>query len=207
VGELEHRKREIISVARRIFGAKGFARTTVEDVARAAGVGKITIYDHIGDKAELFRIAYGSPPSQDGEWHFDLPPAIKSTREVLISVASQLAGYALAPESIAIERALMRASDEFPDLARQVIGPANTAFLSQLSRVFDDLIDRRLLSPTDTHRAAIYFYEVIASSDAFKALLGYPVKLPVAMEIGQRVDLFLHGYVGSPPASKARRRR
>ena len=203
-GELERRKSEIITVARRIFGSRGFARTTVEDVARAAGVGKITIYEHIGDKAELFRIAYGTPPSIDGEWHFDLPTDTGSTRKTLIHLASQLVGYVLSPDSLAIERALMTASDQFPNLAREVIGSATTAFLGKLSRVLDDLIVRRMLSPTDTARAAEYFYEVIAAADAYKALLGYPVETPESAEIGKRVDLFLYGYVGAPRSGRRR---
>jgi TetR/AcrR family transcriptional regulator, mexJK operon transcriptional repressor len=202
-GEIEHRRREIITVARRIFGSRGFARTTVEDIARAAGVGKITIYEHIGDKAELFRIAYGTPPSMDGEWHFDLPPGTRSGRKALIYLASQLVRYVLSPDSLAIERALMTASDQFPDLAREVIGSATAAFLGKLSRVLDDLIARRLLSSTDTARAAEYFYEVIAAADAYKALLGYPVEPPNEAEIGKRVNLFLYGYVGGPRSGGA----
>ena len=48
-------KREsILQAALDIFSAKGFAAARVEDIARAAGVGKGTIYLHFTDKDHIF---------------------------------------------------------------------------------------------------------------------------------------------------------
>ncbi|HEU4841669.1 MAG TPA: helix-turn-helix domain-containing protein [Ilumatobacteraceae bacterium] len=44
---------EILRAARRLFAERGYARTSVRDIAEAAGVSAQTVYDSIGSKQEL----------------------------------------------------------------------------------------------------------------------------------------------------------
>ena len=44
---------EILRAARRLFAERGYARTSVRDVAQAAGVSAQTVYDSVGSKHEL----------------------------------------------------------------------------------------------------------------------------------------------------------
>src|ERR671915_2120824 len=46
-------RRDILNAARRLFAEKGYAATSVADVAAAAGASVQTIYDSVGSKAEL----------------------------------------------------------------------------------------------------------------------------------------------------------
>jgi AcrR family transcriptional regulator len=46
---------EIVQAARRLFARNGYARTSVADVAREAGVALQTVYDRVGSKAALVR--------------------------------------------------------------------------------------------------------------------------------------------------------
>jgi AcrR family transcriptional regulator len=43
-------RKEILLAARRLFADRGFTRTSVRDIARAAGVSAQTVYDSIGSK-------------------------------------------------------------------------------------------------------------------------------------------------------------
>ena len=52
--ESEKTRRQIIAAARRTFARKGVTRTTLEDVARAAGVTRGAIYWHFAGKTDLF---------------------------------------------------------------------------------------------------------------------------------------------------------
>jgi AcrR family transcriptional regulator len=54
----EFRTAEILSAASAVFGDKGFAAATVEDIARAAGVAKGTVYLYFPSKAEICRAAF-----------------------------------------------------------------------------------------------------------------------------------------------------
>jgi AcrR family transcriptional regulator len=44
---------EILQSARRLFAERGYARTSVRDIARAAGVSAQTVYDSVGSKQAL----------------------------------------------------------------------------------------------------------------------------------------------------------
>jgi AcrR family transcriptional regulator len=44
---------EILRAARRLFAEHGYARTSVRDIARAAGVSAQTVYDSVGSKQQL----------------------------------------------------------------------------------------------------------------------------------------------------------
>jgi AcrR family transcriptional regulator len=48
------RRRQILDAARRVFGRSGFGSTPMIEVARAAGVGKGTLYEYFSSKEELF---------------------------------------------------------------------------------------------------------------------------------------------------------
>src|SRR3954454_4959483 len=51
----ETRRSDIVTAALRLFAAKGFAATRLDDVAEAAGIAKGTVYLYFAIKEELFR--------------------------------------------------------------------------------------------------------------------------------------------------------
>ena len=76
-------REKVLAAARRLFAERGVANVTIEEVARAAGVGKGTVFHRFGDRAGLVmalvddeeralqdRLLRGSPPLGPGA-----PPA------------------------------------------------------------------------------------------------------------------------------------
>ena len=55
--ERQQREEQILDAAAALLVRWGYRKTTIDDVAREAGVGKGTIYLHWKDKNELFRAA------------------------------------------------------------------------------------------------------------------------------------------------------
>jgi AcrR family transcriptional regulator len=54
----EDTKEKIVLCARSLFLERGIKKTSVEDVARAAGITRITVYRHFKDKKELVRESF-----------------------------------------------------------------------------------------------------------------------------------------------------
>ncbi len=52
--EAEQTRQQILEAARRVFHDRGVSRTTLEQVAKAAGVTRGAVYWHFANKAELF---------------------------------------------------------------------------------------------------------------------------------------------------------
>ncbi len=50
----EAKKNEIVNAAMRVFAQKGFANTKMSDIARAAKIGKGTIYEYFNNKNDIF---------------------------------------------------------------------------------------------------------------------------------------------------------
>ena len=48
------RRRQLLEVARKVFGRRGYHTVTMDDVAREAGVTKPILYDHFPSKRELY---------------------------------------------------------------------------------------------------------------------------------------------------------
>ncbi len=53
--QAEQTRRDILAAARRRFAEQGYAATTLKDIATDTGVSVQTIYDSVGNKAELVR--------------------------------------------------------------------------------------------------------------------------------------------------------
>ena len=64
------KRQAIIEAAQRVFLAQGFASSSVDAIAAAAGVSKQTIYNHFGDKEALFRAVVRAVQSDfAGDFH------------------------------------------------------------------------------------------------------------------------------------------
>ena len=73
-------RREILVVARRMFGERGFGRTSMSDIAAEVGVVEGALYKHFPGKRELLLEA---ARAHTGCWQkllFPTPRVVKSTR-------------------------------------------------------------------------------------------------------------------------------
>ena len=52
----KQRREQLVDVGRKLFAAKGFEGTSVEEIAAAAGVSKPVIYEHFGGKEGLYAV-------------------------------------------------------------------------------------------------------------------------------------------------------
>jgi len=58
VVDKKEKKDQIILAAIREFSKKGFARTTINDIAGAAGIGKGTVYEYFANKEEIINHSF-----------------------------------------------------------------------------------------------------------------------------------------------------
>lgn len=52
----ENTRRQVLAAAHELFVARGFAATTIDDIARAAGVSRPTVFASVGNKSEILKV-------------------------------------------------------------------------------------------------------------------------------------------------------
>jgi AcrR family transcriptional regulator len=85
---------QIVAAAAKLFAEQGYASTTIDAIARAAGVSRKTVFTSVGGKAELIKLAYDYATVDDDE---PVPlrerPVVKALEEET-DAARMLAGFA-----------------------------------------------------------------------------------------------------------------
>ena len=117
---------QVLEGAREVFLRDGFEGANVDDIARAAGVSKATLYSHFGDKRLLFmEVATAECRRQAdaalGSVDMDAPP-----REVLAFAARRMMDFFLSPIGIGVFRVVVAETGRFPQIGRTFweTGPA-----------------------------------------------------------------------------------
>lgn len=112
----------ILAGAMQEFLAQGYAATSMDRVARAAGVSKATIYSHFADKESLFKALTRHMIERDfallfgGDEAEALPADPRQAMHIL--ARRMLAVHETHPEFLAFLRLLIGESDRFPALAQ-----------------------------------------------------------------------------------------
>ncbi|CUH86985.1 HTH-type transcriptional repressor AcnR [Phaeobacter sp. CECT 5382] len=110
---------QVLEGAREVFMADGFEGASVDDIARAAGVSKATLYSYFSDKRLLFMEVARSECARQADAPMDLTSACCSPREVLRAAAQHILAISLSEFGIRMFRICVAEADRFPDLGRQ----------------------------------------------------------------------------------------
>jgi len=109
---------DVLGGAREIFLRDGFEGASVDDIARAAGVSKATLYSYFSDKRELFREVTRVECERMAETtlariDFNAPP-----REVFTTAANSLTRFLLSNFSLQMFRTCVAEAARFPELGQ-----------------------------------------------------------------------------------------
>ena len=187
----------ILDAAKRMFVANGFDGVSMDQIASEAGVSKLTVYSHFGDKESLFAEAVrahceaGMPTSL-----FEADPAMP-LRERLTSIGKAFFAMIMTPEAIAGHRILCS-----PQVATSAVpqtfwesGP------QRMQQGFMALLERRIaagdLDIADVERAAAQFFTLLKGDQHAKAVFGYSCNRRQDSpdeHVDAVVELFLRAY-------------
>ena len=189
-------KREaIIEAAAHSFFDVGFAATSIERVAGAAGVSKVTIYNHFGDKRALFTAAVELEcEKMRGHFSLDAMPA-GSIRERLTTIGEAMFAFLSRPEMIQFERRIAAETVSEPVIGQAFLqaGPwrmkhAFSAFLNHASECGE-------LDVPDASLAAEQFVSMCKGMGDLEQRFGVPVTPDDSKRrIAGAVDVFLAAY-------------
>jgi len=185
----------ILDVATTLFLGDGFGATSIEAVAKRAGISKRTFYHRFRGKEVLFeavvrRLIERWAPPLDAAL-FEGP----NLAETLRGAAEYMLGVALTPEALALHRVVIAEATRFPGLARILHELGAATGIERIARVLEPRIANGELRSIDPQFAAEQFILMVVSGPRRRALgLGTPLS-PSELKVwlDQCVALFLNG--------------
>jgi len=151
----------VVEAARTLFLRKGYASTTMEEIAAAAGLTKRTLYNNYPDKDALFRqivtevMAVAEAFAQGLHGEFAAEVTAKNLRATLDDLARRLALGIMRPEVVALRRLLIGEAREFPAFGAKYFERAPGQVLDALASGFERWGRRGLLRVTSAAGARI----------------------------------------------------
>jgi len=188
----------LLDAAQSVFIAQGYARATMDAIARAAGASRKTIYARYTGKDEILaavfgRLLQGTVPAEPR------PPQAAAVepgdaRAVLLRRGRALAAAATAPVTAGLNRLISAESHQFPEVARLAVRLQGLA-VDDVRRTLERLVDEgRLPGLADSLRAAQIFVEMAVGVQRRNALLGLPMSRRESDAlVAAAVDIFLDG--------------
>lgn len=195
----EENRARILDAALAAFAQNGFAATRMEEIARAAGLTKPTLYQYFDGKEALFT-AMMQAPGEGMLAEIDLDSAEDPIAQ-LWAFAWRYAKTVMDPAYLSLARLVIGEAQRFPEIGRtyQAAGPDKvlaglTDFMARQAAAGTLLID-------DPEMAAHDFWGLILSAPRNKAL-HRPDALPKRKEVTRYVQngmrVFLRAYSAHP---------
>lgn len=104
----------ILAAASKSFFGVGFAATSIEQVAATAGVSKVTVYNHFGDKRGLFTAAVEAECERlRGHFRIEAQEG-KDLRARLTAIGEAMVAFLSRPEMIQFERRIAAETEHEP---------------------------------------------------------------------------------------------
>jgi TetR/AcrR family transcriptional repressor of mexJK operon len=190
----------ILDAAMRLFPARGYDGVSMDAIAQAAGVSKLTVYNHFEDKESLFCAAVATCCEQLLPTQVFQPPPELPLRDALVSIGHGFIDLVMDERAVTLHRMMISQAGQDQRLTEMFFaaGPRRTldameSFLRQADA------SGQLRVPRPDH-AAEHFFCLLKGVRHLRVLVGL-CPLPGVDERGSHVDevvaLFLRAYAAA----------
>ena len=192
----EVKRQQILDAAIVLFTEKGFAKTSMDLIAKNADVSKQTVYSHFGNKDDLF---YSAIEFRCESLQLLEVSAIdfSDVRNVLVQVATRFSQLITSKEACAVHKICSFESNANPQVSDIFYQAGPIKLTNQLANLFTELNNRKILNIDNPWHAAIQFLNMM------KGELWMQVEFNVQDRISPEevdnylcasVDFFIRGY-------------
>jgi TetR/AcrR family transcriptional repressor of mexJK operon len=169
----EEKQLAIVEAAEKLFLDKGFGSTSMDDIAKEAGVSKRTVYAHFTSKELLFSSVMemvcakvtGSPPEAISEMHYHSP------EQALTQIGEFFLNLILNPNAVALFRNVIAEAPAFPSLGETFYANDSKWLVQQMALLLAEYDRRGELSVPDPHRASEVYFGALKGGPIFRVLV------------------------------------
>ena len=191
------KRQQILEGARRCFLAQGFDGASINDIVKAAGVSKGTVYAYFASKEKLFEALVYQDRRRQAEQAVVINDDGRPMRDVLIELGLRMAQRMTTDEAIAQVRMVAAAAGKFPEIGSSFFEAGPGFAIGRIADYFKTKMQAGQLQHADAELAAIHFIDLTSGPLLKPCLFGARHLLkPRSAEdvVAAGVDLFLRGY-------------
>jgi TetR/AcrR family transcriptional repressor of mexJK operon len=193
----QQKRAAILDAAKRLFVERGYNATSMDAVASAAGVSKLTVYSHFGDKDALFTEAVRRKCEEQLPAHIFAADPKGPLREQLLEIARAFFALVTSDDALAVHRTVVANVQQAPQLGSLFweAGPARVQ--GAFDAFLRDEVAAGNLDIPDTRRAATQFFCLLKGESHARMEFGCCAALKrreVDEHVAATVDMFLRAY-------------
>ena len=191
------KRRQIIEGARAIFLSQGFDAASMNDIARAGGVSKGTLYVYFKHKEQLFEAIVEQECETQAEGIFELDGDDHDVEAVLTRLGFAYIRFLCRPEKASAIRIVIAIAERMPDLGRKFYERGPGKGIAKLAAYIKAQVEAGVLVVEDCEVAAAQLLEAYQAM-LFKSMVFNFVREPseqqIARVIPTAVRVFLAAY-------------
>jgi len=188
---------QVLDGARAVFLRDGFEGASVDDIARAAGVSKATLYNYFPDKRLLFMEVFRRECDRQTVAVLSEIDFTVSVEEVLRTAGRQLLLTLISDFNQAVLRVCVAEADRFPELGKAFYETGPLWIRARFAEFLQDAADNGDLAIVDVRLAADQFVEMCKADVYLRRLFCIDESFSeddVARVIDGAVDTFMARY-------------
>jgi TetR/AcrR family transcriptional regulator, mexJK operon transcriptional repressor len=170
----DQKRASIIEAATTLFLSDGYAGTSMDHIAAAAGVSKQTVYKHFADKERLFCHVVEVLVNAASDSVYEAVHGLEVTGDLeaeLLAVARRQLELVLQPQLMQLRRLVIAEATRFPQLGKVFFDQGPRRTMDALADAFRRLAERGLLRIDDPMVAAAQFNWLVMGVPLNQAML------------------------------------
>ena len=179
-----------------MFLAQGFDAASMNDIARAAGVSKGTLYVYFKHKEQLFEAIVEQECEAQAEGIFDLDPNDHDVEAVLTRLGLAYVRFLCRPEKASAIRTVIAIAERMPELGRRFYESGPARGIALLAAYIAAQVDAGVLVVEDSEIAAAQLMESCQAM-IFKSMVFNFVREPSQQQIERVVRFAIAAFLAA----------
>jgi TetR/AcrR family transcriptional repressor of mexJK operon len=197
----EGKRRAILEAAGQCFLDHGFTGTSMDAVAREAGVSKLTVYSHFRNKDALFKEVITDKCNQFAPPASFLALVNEEPHKALTRIANGFVRLNVSPEVLAMYRVVIGESAKNPKVAGLLHEAGPQREFDAFVELLHAYVKKGLLDVVEPERAADHFFHMLKGELHMRLLMNIappPSPAEVERHVDDCVEVFLRAYGRRP---------
>jgi len=187
----------ILDAAMALFPARGYDGASVEAIAQAAGVSKLTVYSHFADKETLFGAAVTECCAQMLPHRLFVPGPVLPVGEALVGIGRAFLDLMMDERAISLHRVMVSQAGQDRRLAEIFFSAGPRAALQEMESFLRAANTEGSLDVPAPARAAEQFFSLLKGVRHMQVLVGLgppPSAAERDAHVAEIVAMFLRAY-------------